>query len=56
MENSQDTFGTRKRSFIGAFLMCMTVPFKTTNYILKYLEKTQTAEPFLTSTQSIQNR
>ena len=28
---------------------------KTTNYIPKYLEKKQTATPFLTSTQSIQN-
>ena len=29
---------------------------KTINYIPKYLERKQTAKPFLTSTQSIQNR
>ena len=28
---------------------------KTTNYIPKYLERKETAKPFLTSTQSIQN-
>ena len=26
MRNFQDTFETRKRSFIGAFPVCMTVP------------------------------
>ena len=26
--NFQDTFETRKRSFISAFLICMSVPFK----------------------------
>ena len=26
MRNFQDTFETRKRSFISAFLICMTVP------------------------------
>ena len=29
---------------------------KTINYITKYLERKQTVKPFLTSTQSIQNR
>ena len=27
MRNFEDTFETRKRSFICAFLICMTVPF-----------------------------
>ena len=26
MQNFQDTFETRKRPFISAFLICMTVP------------------------------
>ena len=29
MRNIQDTFKTRKRSFISAFLICMTVPLTT---------------------------
>ena len=28
MRNFQDTFETRKRSFISTFSICMTVPFK----------------------------
>ena len=28
MRNFQDTFETRKRSFISAFAICMTVPLK----------------------------
>ena len=30
MQNFEDTFETRKRSFISAFLICMTVPLKET--------------------------
>ena len=30
MRNFQDTFETRNRSFISAFLICMTVPLKPT--------------------------
>ena len=30
MQNFQDTFETRKRSFISAFSICMTVPLITT--------------------------
>ena len=29
MRNFQDTFETRKPSFISAFLICMTLPLKT---------------------------
>ena len=29
MRNFQDTFATRKRSFISAFSICMTIPLKT---------------------------
>ena len=29
MRNFQDTFETRKRSFISAFLICMTVPLRS---------------------------
>ena len=28
MQNFQDTFETRKQSFISAFAICMTVPLK----------------------------
>ena len=28
MRNVQDTFETRKRSFVSAFSICMTVPLK----------------------------
>ena len=30
MRNFQDTFGTRKRSFISVFSICMTVPLNFT--------------------------
>ena len=29
MQNFEDTFETRKRSFLSAFLICMTVPLKS---------------------------
>ena len=29
MQNFKDTFETRKRSFITAFAVCMTVPLRT---------------------------
>ena len=38
MQNFQDTFETRKRSFISAFLICMTVPSKEPrNFILRII-------------------
>ena len=37
MRSFQDTFETRKQSFISAFLMCMTVPLNFKNVsLLKY--------------------
>ena len=30
MQNFQDTFETRKRSFISGFSICMTVPLNST--------------------------
>ena len=32
MRNFQDTFETRKCSFISAFSICMTVPLRTNNH------------------------
>ena len=32
MQNFQDTFETRKRSFISAFSICMTVPLNYFKY------------------------
>ena len=32
MPNFQDTFETRKRSFISAFSICMTVPLRDDHY------------------------
>ena len=38
MRNFQDTFETRKRSFISAFAICMTVPLKLVSAIfIKFL-------------------
>ena len=37
MQNFQDTFETRKRSFISAFSICMTVPLTLVNYFCKNL-------------------
>ena len=34
MRNFQDTFETRKRSFISAFSICMTVPIKHVKLII----------------------
>ena len=39
MQNFQDTFETRKRSFISAFSICMTVPLMTVIYI--YFRRTE---------------
>ena len=49
MRNFQDTFETRKRSFISAFSICMTVPLnvslgnefdkKSSNSLLLYFSK-----------------
>ena len=39
MRNFQDTFETRKQSFISAFSICMTVPLKFENGQRKYSEK-----------------
>ena len=36
MQNFQDTFETRKRSFISAFSVCMTVPLN-----MKFIECTR---------------
>ena len=34
MRNFQETFETRKRSFISAFSICMTVPLKNNTGVL----------------------
>ena len=39
MRNFQDTFKTRKRSFISAFSTCMTVPLILVLYALLTLRK-----------------
>ena len=44
MQNFQDTFETRKRSFICAFSICMTVPLRKPNKVTlecKNLQKQQ---------------
>ena len=38
MQNFQDVFETRKRSFINAFSICMTVPLKSRERGCKILE------------------
>ena len=35
MENFQDTFETRKQSFISAFSICMSVPLKSKRFLRK---------------------
>ena len=42
MRNFQDNFETRKRSFISAFLICMTVPL---NKHLNYHNSQTTVQP-----------
>ena len=37
MRNFQDTFETRKRSFISVFSICMTVPLRKVTQIIKNL-------------------
>ena len=41
MQNFQGTFETRKRSFISAFSICMTVPLNVCSNLLKIREKIQ---------------
>ena len=47
MRNFQDTFETRKRSFIGAFSICMAVPsnieFSLLTFILLILKNLEAA-------------
>ena len=38
MRDFQDTFETRKQSFIGAFSICMTVPLRQHGVSLKALD------------------
>ena len=38
MRNFQDTFKTRKQSFISAFSICMTIPSKATNTDVMYID------------------
>ena len=40
MSNFQDTFETRKRSFISAFSVCVTVPLSMNNYVTRMFNET----------------
>ena len=42
MRNFQDTLETRKRSFISAFLICLTVPLKPMSFFVTILKKFDT--------------
>ena len=37
MRNFQDTFETRKRSFVSAFSICMTIPVKYAIFFESYM-------------------
>ena len=46
MRNFRDTFETRKRSFISAFSICMTVPFITPTRNFQHQKRNRNNEFF----------